>query len=276
MIKESEMINIKNEKYLGSNAKNGLYDLEIPEHFNSKIIIFIHGYMGFKDWGAWSIMQKYFVNLGYGFCKFNLTHNGIGTEKILDFTELDLFSENTYSKEIFDTDSIIDLIISKFPNSELILIGHSRGGGIALLKSNDKRISKTVTLAAISSIQKRYSDEQMLNNWKKKGIRLVINQRTKQEMPHSYLQVEDYFRNENVLSIQKACEKLSKPLLIIHGDKDTSVSIEEGQEIALWTKNELKVIQNTDHVFGASQPWSSKEMPEKLQEVCVLIEKFLS
>ena len=35
------------------------------------LIIFCHGYKGYKDWGAWSLMAERFAEEGYGFVKFN-------------------------------------------------------------------------------------------------------------------------------------------------------------------------------------------------------------
>jgi len=64
----------KNSIYIGAKEKESLIDLEIPKQFNGQIIIFIHGFMGFKDWGAWNLVQQFFTVKGYGFCKFNTSH----------------------------------------------------------------------------------------------------------------------------------------------------------------------------------------------------------
>ena len=70
-------MNLRNEIYLGSNQRKSLFDLEIPENWNQEMIIFVHGFMGFKDWGAWDLVQHFFVSKGYGFAKFNLSHMGV-------------------------------------------------------------------------------------------------------------------------------------------------------------------------------------------------------
>lgn len=266
----------RNSHYVGSNGRKSLYDLTIPANFNGNLVIFVHGYMGFKDWGAWNLMQDYFVEKRFGFLKFNMSHYGGTIQNGIDFPDLTAFSENTYSRECFDLQQIILLAENYIPQSAKIhLIGHSRGGGIVLLNAGNPKVKSIVTLAAISSIEKRFSDDKMLAEWKRDGVRYVTNQRTKQQMPHLYAQVEDFLLNRESLSIEKACKKLDKPLLIIHGDKDVSVPILEGQEIASWTGQKLCLINDADHVFGASQPWTSKNLPEKLLEVCQLIVDFL-
>ena len=51
----------KNEAYNGANDRKSLLDLVIPENYNDEIILFIHGYMGFKDWGCWNLVSEYFA-----------------------------------------------------------------------------------------------------------------------------------------------------------------------------------------------------------------------
>lgn len=271
-----EKIEIKNDTFIGSNQRKSLIDLEVPSNFNGNLILFVHGYMGFKDWGAWNLMQNYFVNLGFGFCKFNFSHNGGTIENGIDFPDLDAFAQNTYSKEVFDLKQVLTYLEKKLVDlPKIILIGHSRGGGITLLTANDARVAKLVTLAAISSIEKRFSDENMIESWRKEGVRFVKNQRTLQEMPHNFEQYLDFKENESELSIRSACKKVIKPLLIFHGDNDFSVPISEGEEIALWTNSELQIIKNADHVFGAKQPWGEASLPADLEHVCNKINDFI-
>jgi uncharacterized protein len=270
------MVQIKNAVYTGSKKRESLYDLTIPEKFNGDLILFIHGYMGFKDWGAWNLMEQAFVNQDFGFCKFNISHNGGTKENGIDFPDLESFANNTYSKEVFDVQSILTELGKYVDNSVRIhLLGHSRGGGIALLNAHDIRVYSVITLAGISSVAKRFSDENMLKNWKELGVRYTQNQRTKQQMPHNYIQYLDFIEFKEELDIEKACLSIQKPNLVIHGDKDTSVSIEEGVEIAQWTNSPLYTIENADHVFGSSHPWNSEELPTQLEEVVTIVSTFI-
>lgn len=264
--------------YTGSNNRKSLIDIEIPSNFNGDLIVFVHGFMGFKDWGAWNLMQNYFTERGFGFCKYNATHNGGTIENGIDFPDEQAFGENTYSKELNDLILVLDWLETKIEVPfKINLIGHSRGGGIALLASNeDKRIQKTVTLAAICDIASRFPIGEALEEWKKSGVRYVANSRTKQNLPNYYSLYEDFKANEYRLNIRKACELITIPVLVIHGDQDTSVPISEGEQIANWLKTELITIPSTDHVFGATHPWNKDTLPEKLEEVCEIIFKFLT
>ena len=270
------MLSLRNAIYIGSKKRASLYDLTIPENFQGDLILFIHGYKGYKDWGAWNLMEQAFVEQGFGFCKFNLSHNGGTTENGIDFPDLEAFANNTYSKEKKDVQAILtELQKHVKPMSRIHLMGHSRGGGIVLLNAADERVSSVITLAAISSVAARFADEKMVAAWKETGVRYVKNERTQQDMPHYYSQYLDFVEYKDELDIEKACKNLNKPNLVIHGDKDTSVSIEEGVEIAQWTNSPLYTIENTDHVFGSSHPWNQEELPEALEEVVTIVSTFI-
>jgi esterase/lipase len=149
------------------------------------------------------------------------------------------------------------------------LVGHSRGGGIAILKaSEDTRIKKLITLASISDLGRRTSTIGDLKEWKENGVKYILNGRTKQQMPHYYQFYEDFKANEKRLQIETAIKKIAIPLLIIHGNKDTSVAIDEAKELHTWqTDSQLKIIENADHVFNTKHPWKSLEIPTELKAV---------
>lgn len=266
------------ETYRGSVGREALIDLCIPENFNQKIVAFIHGYMGFKDWGAWNLMEEYFLNVGYAFCKFNLTHNGTTTHEPTEFADLNAFGQNRYSYEKTDVLCALDWLQNKvdLTTCTVHMVGHSRGGGIALLCASDSRVSSVITLAAISSIEKRFDlSEEIMDNWKKTGVRYVKNGRTHQQMPHFIEQLTDFQSHSNELDIRKACMELKKPLLILHGDQDESVSIEEGKSIAEWTNQPLQIIDGANHTFGASHPFQEQTLPTELQMCCDKIHNFI-
>jgi pimeloyl-ACP methyl ester carboxylesterase len=92
-------------------------------------------------------------------------------------------------------------------------------------------------------------------------------------MPHFYQFYENFKENKERLTIQKAVEKISIPQLVIHGDKDTSIAIDEAYKIHSWNANSiLEVIENANHVFNVSHPWiedSCSEVFEKTIRSCI-------
>jgi pimeloyl-ACP methyl ester carboxylesterase len=268
-------MNIKNDKYLGSHNRLSLIDLTIPESYSGKLVLFVHGFMGFKDWGAWNKVEAYFLKLGFGFCKYNVSHNGCSISEPFNFVDLSAFAENNYSKEKVDLHLVLNWLGQKLkPMPEIYVVGHSRGGGIALLSGNDPRIKKIATWAAISDIESRFPMNEDLDKWKTDGVRFQKNGRTNQNMPINYSQYEDFLRNKEELDIKQSVENNIKPLLLIHGDGDTSVPLFEGQNLQKWSGKELQIIQNANHTFGSSHPWENEDMPQDLKKVCTLTAEF--
>jgi pimeloyl-ACP methyl ester carboxylesterase len=269
-------INLKNQHFSGAANKQSLIDLVIPEDFNGKMILFIHGFMGYKDWGAWNLMQDFYTSKGFGFCKYNVSHNGTTIDNPTEFNDLSAFANNSYTKELEDLTSALNWLENQFDElPKIYLVGHSRGGGVALLGSKDERVYRVVTLAAISSIEKRFPEGKQLQVWETQGTKYTLNGRTNQKMPQLFSQYEDFIANKELLDIQKACETSTKRTLVIHGDADTSVEIKEGHDIANWLKTRLFEIEEADHTFGAKEPWDTTELPEHLEKVCDLIIGFL-
>jgi hypothetical protein len=72
-----------------------LIDYYLPaEQRNCPLLIFCHGYKGFKDWGGWSLMSQDFAKSGFAFIKFNFSHNGGTMEQPIDFPDLEAFGHN--------------------------------------------------------------------------------------------------------------------------------------------------------------------------------------
>lgn len=265
------MIDFKNKVFTGSADRKSLYDCHIKED-SKAVVIFVHGYKGFKDWGAWNIMEKEFVDNRFGFVKFNMSHNGGTINEPIDFPDLESFGNNRYSYEVFDLNAIITLVSELLEKDvrkalPIYLFGHSRGGGVSIIQAyGDERIKKVVSLAGISDIASRFPEDETIEKWEETNVITVHNGRTKQEMPLYYSLYLDFVVHHIDLDIEIACRGLNIPFMQIHGDKDESVSISEGQQISEWTHTDLQVIKGAGHTFGAREPWESKELPVHLQQ----------
>ncbi|MCX7551212.1 alpha/beta hydrolase family protein [Xanthomarina sp. F2636L] len=240
------------------------------------LVIFCHGYKGFKDWGSWDLVAEAFKNEDLFFVKFNFSHNGGTVENPIDFPDLEAFAENNYTKELNDLNDMLNHLLSKdnpFINDinqeKIILIGHSRGGGIAtIFASEDTRITSLITWASVCDFAKRTATIGDLDLWEENGVKYVLNGRTKQQMPHNYQFYEDFKANNSRLNIELATKKLKIPHLIIHGDMDPSVSFDEAKALHTWNPNSVLIsIDNTNHVFDSKHPWDDKNMPDKLKQV---------
>ena len=264
---------IRNEIYTGANRRKSLIDLSMPIKGTKEVVLFVHGYKGYKDWGAWNRVEKYFFNHGIGFAKLNLSHNGGTIENPIDFPDLEAFGENRYTYELSDIENAIQWLHNKInlTNYNLTLIGHSRGGGVAILSGMNAFVKKVVTWAAIDDISSRFPIGNELEKWKKEGVRFIKNGRTKQDMPHYFSFYEDFLDHKERLQIKKYAlelKKLHKPCLHIHGENDEAVFPHAVYDLSNWTSGVSILIPNTGHTFDTKHPWEENQLPEAMEKVC--------
>ncbi len=248
------------------------------------IIIFCHGYKGFKGWGPWHLMCQAIAKQGYFVVTINFSHNGGCVQQPIDFPNLEAFGNDNFSKQQDDLQSVIDNVVAtgfEFASlvnvNQITLIGHSRGGGAAIIKTaNESKITKLITLASISTYDTSFPSGNILEKWKKEGVWYVTNGRTKQQMPHYIQFYEDYQKNKEQLNIKNAAKNLSVPHLLIHGTKDTSVTMESAEKIKQWNPKALTYFLETDHVFDGKHPWNMEEMPHALEEITQQMLRFLA
>jgi pimeloyl-ACP methyl ester carboxylesterase len=247
------------------------------------VVVFCHGYKGFKDWGAWNVMGEVIANSEFNLVKFNFSYNGTTIQKPIDFDDLEAFGNNNYITELNDLEKVIDWVESEegykkyFDANEIYLIGHSRGGGIVLLKSNeDKRIKKVVTWAGVSNYFTRTPQGEKLEEWKAKGVIYERNGRTKQDMPLYYQFYKVQEANKERLNIEAAVKNIQIPMLIIHGESDVVVKLNEAEDLLKWNdKSKLCVIKKAKHTFETKHPWEEENLPDTFSEVISETLKFL-
>lgn len=239
------------------------------------IVIFCHGYKGYKDWGAWNLVAEKFADKNLFFIKFNFSHNGGTAKNPIDFPDLEAFGENNYSIELHDLEDIINWICTNLEFKEEIdpenitLIGHSRGGGIVLLKSSENtKISKVITWCGVSDFGTRFLKGEQLEAWRTNGIYYVENGRTKQKMPHLFQFYTNFKKNEKRLTIKSAVSNLTIPQLIIQGEIDEVVTLNEAENLNKWNpESQLIIIPQMNHTLGSAQPWELDKMPVYLEDV---------
>lgn len=275
----------KNIALEGKHGRPVVTDVFYSEEKKEKpVLIFCHGYKGFKDWGTWNLMAEEFVQKGLMFIKFNFSFNGGTLEQPIDFPDLKAFGENTFIKELDDLEVILDWLSGEdFPfhdyadSSNISLMGHSRGGGTAIIKaSEDSRIKNLITLASVSDFESRFPSGKELEEWKENKIGYVENTRTKQKMPHLYSFYENFKENEERLNISKAVKKLKIPFLIVHGSEDTTVNADNAVDLKRWDpKAELFILEGSNHVFEGAHPWEQEELPPAKKKIVDKVSGFI-
>lgn len=266
----------KNIQLKGKHQKPILTDFHYTKNNEKKpVVVFCHGYKGYKDWGAWNLMATEFAKQGFFFVKFSFAYNGGTAAEPIDFPDLKAFGQNTLTKELDDLESVLDEVTKNTNYAEEIdtdnitVIGHSRGGGIVTLKaSEDRRIKNVISWAGVSDFGARFPTGFKLFWWKFRGVAYIKNARTKQKMPHYISFYKDFIANKERLDVEKAVKNLKANHLLVHGTNDVVVKPIESENVRKWNpKSELIWVENMNHALGSSQPYTDKQMPKDLQQV---------
>jgi len=274
------MIQLQNIAIAGSANKHILLDVFYNNTCVAKpIVIFSHGFKGFKDWGHFETVAKQFADAGFVFIKFNFSHNGTTPTDPLNLGDLEAFGHNNYVIELDDLKLVIDWTLAderletEIDSNQLFLLGHSRGGGITILKAGeDERVKKIVTWASVSDFINR-NKQRTIDTWKQEGVVYAMNGRTKQNMPMYYQFYQTLLDNKERLNINHVVKRLQIPFLIIHGTSDEAVSYHDAEELKkIAKKGILFTVLNGDHTFGAKHPFNGV-MPDDAKQV---IEKTIS
>jgi alpha-beta hydrolase superfamily lysophospholipase len=223
------------------------------------VIIIVHSFMAFKDWGFFPIIGEEFAGRGYTTVAFNFSHNGVAgnADRITDFLK---FSKNTFSREVSDLQSVIDKIVDGriVPGitnlSRLVLLGHSRGGGISIITaSRDDRVNALITWSSIANFD-RWTDHQK-NQWRRQGYLQLSKHSEISPLKLCIDLLRDYEENTDALNILNAAQRIAVPWLIVHGKADVTVPVREGEALfnaAASRSVEFVPLEAVGHLYNAA------------------------
>ncbi|OGU56077.1 MAG: hypothetical protein A2X64_05295 [Ignavibacteria bacterium GWF2_33_9] len=256
------------------------------------IAIFLHGFKSFRNWGFIPYICEVVAENSFISINLDFELNGIINENLVEF-DTELFAENTVSRELQNAIDLISLIrngankelnffLSEKWNGDIHLLGHSRGGGIAILAANQLNgISKIGLLAPIGYFD-RYT-QRLKKQWMDNGFLEFKDLMSKQmlRMNSSYLiDLENHKDDFNILEI---APKLRNKVQIIHGEMDLSVPLKEVNELyKSFLKNidynsktncNFVLLQKANHLFNVQHPFESSN--SILEDVCNLLVNFL-
>ncbi|HUI09159.1 MAG TPA: alpha/beta fold hydrolase [Bacteroidota bacterium] len=226
------------------------------------LILVCHGFTAHKDWGPFPFIGNALAAAGFASAVFNFSHNGMGPG-FRRFTELEKFSRNTIGREVGDVRALVDAaaagVLGKgiLDPSRIGILGHSRGGGVALLAaSRDERIRAVVGWGSVATFR-RFTPHQR-EIWERDGFLPVTVRGMRTRLRYGIEILRDLDANADAYDLHRAAAALRVPLLLVHGEADVSVKPEEARSLvdaAGGTLRQMVVIGGTGHAFGAGHPW---------------------
>jgi pimeloyl-ACP methyl ester carboxylesterase len=152
------------------------------------------------------------------------------------------FEEITYSGEAEDLRAAYDFVL-RYKPKKIGVVGSSMGGTVALLfAAEEQNVAALVTIAAPvhpERFSERLSTPEDTEQWRAQGFIEYHGRRLNVSLLHDL----------EVLDVPKAARKISCPVLVIHGDKDDIVPVEEGHELfaELAAPKRLCIIEGSGH-----------------------------
>lgn len=245
-------------------------------------VVICHGFKGFMDWSFFPHLAELLAARGFAAVRFNFSGAGVlpGEDRVSD---LDAFRDDTYSREVEELEAVLEAIEGgagrgnagggglgdeRLAEGPVGLVGHSRGGGVALLAAAGERfrerIGSLVTWNAIGEAD-RFSPEQK-EAWRRDGELEVVNSRTGQRLAMGVGLLDDLERNREALDLIAAAGRRTAPWLIVHGEADETVPVAEAHRLreAAAPPADLLTIPGGGHTFGAVHPFAGPT-PELIQ-----------
>ena len=152
------------------------------------------------------------------------------------------FEDITYSGEVDDLRAAYNLVQSRAPG-KIAILGSSMGGTVALLfAANQPAVTTLVTVAAPvhpEQFPARRLTPKQIDEWRARGFTLYYGQRLNVSLLHDL---------ENIDVVATAA-RIACPVLIIHGDADEVVPVNEAHELhgCLTASKKLLILAGGDH-----------------------------
>jgi pimeloyl-ACP methyl ester carboxylesterase len=256
---------VKNNQHFQIKTIDGQMAVDLflpPSEGPCPVLVYCHGFKGFKQWGHVPHLHEYFATGEYAVITFNHSHNGVIGDADR-FDALDLFAVNTVSKELNDLESLGKWIRENgkalgLDVERVSWLGHSRGGANVILFASrcQDYVEKVIAWSPIPSYQWLFESFNP-EIWKKNRTVYTTNARTNQEMPLDYSIWENLMAHEEEFDILEAARGLGRPLLIVHGESDDAVPCALSEPIYDACIHSIRMtVPKADHTYGMKHPCS--------------------
>lgn len=196
-------------------------------------VILCHGMQSSKESEKLVMLGREFSERGILALRFDFACSGESEGKP---------EEVTYSGEAEDLRAAYDLVAARGAK-KIGIVGSSMGGtAAALFAAGEKNLAALATIAAPAfpaRIKERFLTPEAAREWREEGFIFYNGQRLNISL------LDDAER----LDVLQAARKIAAPALVIHGDADGTVPVEEGRALyaALAGPKRLCILEGADH-----------------------------
>jgi dienelactone hydrolase len=232
------------------------------------VVFVLHGFKAFRKWGFFPWFGERIAGLGFAAVTFDFSHNGTDAAGEA-YPRKDLFRKMTWATHLADLDALAKALRTgglpgnvHLDPARVAFVGHSMGGGLAVLMGH--RYPGVRCIAGLAPVNRaaRFSDREK-TAWREKGELPIVNSRTGEVLPLGLAYLDDAEMNAPRRDCAYAAARLSCPLLVVHGQDDTSVPPAEGRSlvegaIAAGRAARFALVPGTQHTFDCVHPFAGE------------------
>ena len=221
------------------------------------VVVIFHSFMAFKDWGWFPLAGERIADAGFTAVICNFSRNGV-KENANRITDFEAFRHNTISHELADAQIVLDRVsqgaIRAVDSARLAVLGHSRGGGIAILAAEQSdSVKALVTWSSVATFD-RWTPHQK-GQWRKLGFLPLSRDTAASPLRLGAESLEDLEHNHESLDLLRAAAHLHKPWLLVHGQEDVVVRFSEAEQLYAATDHgitDFLALPHAGHTYGGS------------------------
>jgi len=223
-------MDIENFKFRNSHGQELPARLYYNDRNNKRGVLFSHGLFSSKDGYKITQMAEYIVNAGYTLMTFDFTYSGESPGDICDISVMQEVDDLLRAADVFGEKGI----------ENVHLMGSSMGGVVSILAGSSEALSPESIMLIATPLKFDGLIPADISDKENEDDMVYI----------SGVQVNKKFINElKSLDVASAVEKITCPVLLIHGKLDAVVSFKDFEKIKklLTTGCDSLLIEDGDH-----------------------------
>jgi pimeloyl-ACP methyl ester carboxylesterase len=221
------------------------------------VIILCHGFSTSKDGRTYIRLEEILNEHGISTFRFDFFGHGESEGP---------FEEITTSEAVDDVLNAIEFI-KESGYVKIGLVGSSFGGMAGILAASQ---SDSLYILALKSPVSDYKSmahtrrsDQEIRDWKEKGF-VELDSVNNKERRLNYT----FYEDAEKIDAYGSCQKIKVPALIVHGEADETVPVEQSRKTANLIENcRLEIIANCDHTYSN---------PDHFERLLNLISRFIT
>ena len=218
------------------------YAFHEGERGAKNIVVLGHGVTGNKDRPFIMALAEGLAAVGIPALRFSFSGNGASEGRFID---------STISKEVDD----LCVVLDRLKDYAICYVGHSMGGAVGVLRaSEDSRIQLLVSLAGMVHT-KAFAQREFGDVTPDEGFMW-----DEPDCPLSQVYMDDLTQINTVVD---RAPQITVPWLLVHGDEDDIVPIEDSHDILERVDGQAQLIT----LEGASHVFSDEYTPVMVEKV---------